>query len=345
MAPSRERRLARLGEELEESGLPLPAEHAGRDVLLDEIDHALRPAIHERHVPSCGTIIDPRTAASTWPTGTQLQITHLAVTETPPEHTRRFVDGLSSWLVRGVGHRDDEWLVFDRPAGSERDLVVLAEAFGAWIVQRHPAGAVRVVGDFGVLRWEGLRWDHAPPVSTWLGALGADRVEDPDGILEALLRLAVHDLGSLGIGALLILRDGGDRSGLMEARLPTPPPLQVGRASHLGPLRHALSQVDGAAFFDARGVLRHLGVELVPHPDVERPMAAWRGTRHSAALRYSRDDPHAVVIVVSEDGPVTVFRAGAVVTPAAPPGPGTAGTDTAASPHPDRLGSGATGGR
>ena len=37
-------------------------------------------------------------------------------------------------------------MVFDRPAGSERDLVVLAELFDATIVQRHPAVGVRVVG-------------------------------------------------------------------------------------------------------------------------------------------------------------------------------------------------------
>ena len=36
--------------------------------------------------------------------------------------------------------------MFDRPAGSERDLVVLAETMGATIVQRHPNGSVRIVG-------------------------------------------------------------------------------------------------------------------------------------------------------------------------------------------------------
>ena len=34
--------------------------------------------------------------------------------------------------------------------------------------------------------------------------------------------------------------------------------------------------------------------------------------RHTAARRYSYDDPGATVIVVSEDGPVTVFRNGEV---------------------------------
>ena len=38
------------------------------------------------------------------------------------------------------------------------------EAFGAVAVQRHPSGVVRIGGDFGVLRWDGLDWHHEPPV-------------------------------------------------------------------------------------------------------------------------------------------------------------------------------------
>ena len=37
---------------------------------------------------------------------------------------------------------------------------------------------------------------------------------------------------------------------------------------------------------------------------------AFRGTRHTSALRYSYDDPTATLIVVSEDGPVSVLRGG-----------------------------------
>ena len=35
--------------------------------------------------------------------------------------------------------------------------------------------------------------------------------------------------------------------------------------------------------------------------------------RHTAARRYSFDDPTATVIVVSEDGPVTVLRDGHIL--------------------------------
>ena len=73
-------------------------------------------------------------------------------------------------------------MVFDRPAGSERDLVVLAELFDATIVQRHPAGRVRVVGSFGVLRWHDFRWHHEPPARSLMNAVVTDDEHgDPDG--------------------------------------------------------------------------------------------------------------------------------------------------------------------
>ncbi|HLI73731.1 MAG TPA: diadenylate cyclase [Acidimicrobiales bacterium] len=318
------RRLERLAEELHEQGLPASAmDH--RAMLLEEVDRALRPEVHERYVPSSGVILVPTTEPERWSEATELVVSRNPLSGMPLSHARPFVDGLSSWLVRRNLSGQDEWLLFDRPAGSERDLVVLAQAMGAVIVQRHPSGVVRIVGDFGVLRWDGLRWHHEPPVSRWLDALSSDawsggRSGSPEGssggrdVLEAILRLAVHDLGSRGIGALLVYRPEDRPVTGMEVQPPPPPPLRVRKPTHLGPLRHALAQVDGAAVFDAAGVLRMLGVRLVPTRQAEGELAPWRGTRHTSALRYSYDDPSATVVVVSESGPISVVRAGAIVS-------------------------------
>jgi hypothetical protein len=284
-----------------------------RAALLEEVDHALRPTVHERRVASSGTILGPNADPGTWAAGTQLRISRLPVVQRPPEASRPYADGLSSWLLRQTDGGADEWLLFDRPAGSERDLVVLAAVLGATIVQRHPSGAVRVVGDFGVLRWEGLAWHHEPPVSTWVDAFaGLPSIGDPR-VLKAILAFAVHDLGSLGIGALLVYRVDDAPGPRMEEPVPTPPPLDIRTVSHLAPLRHALGQVDGAAVFSPDGVLRRLGVRLVPSRGSESAVAALGGTRHTSGLRYSYDDPSAIVIVVSEDGPVSVLLDGQVL--------------------------------
>ena len=307
-----DRRLRRLGEELVEAGLPPFADQLLLVLLLDEVDHALRPAVHERRVPSTGTIIQPTSPPDTWPRSTQLEIVHTPVGPQPLAAFRQFADGLSSWLLRRT-EGDDEWVMFDRPAGSERDLVVLAGAFAAIIVQRHPSGSVRMVGDFGVLRAEGREWHHEPPVATWIDALTTCGSAGDAGVLGAILEFAVHDLGAQGIGALLIYRPDDQPGPPVEERLPPPPLLSVRTPLHLAPLRHALAQVDGAAVFDRHGVLRQLGVRVVPSMAAEDTVEALGGTRHTSGRRYSHDDPAATVIAVSEDGPVTVLRNGAVL--------------------------------
>jgi hypothetical protein len=304
-------RLRRLAEELDESGLHVEGTAAFREMLLHEVDHALRPVIHEGRVASAGSILEPRSDPTTWAAGAQLEITRGPINQ-PLVHARRFADGLSSWLLRRTDGTN-EWVVFDRPAGSERDLVVLAGVFDASIVQRHPNGSVRVVGRFGVLRWQGFTWHHEPPVSRWIDAVTASAQHGDPAVLEAMLEFAVHDLGSRSIGSLLIYRPHPEPGPPVEERLPTPPPLQIRRASHLAPLRHALAQVDGAAIFDADGVLRQLGVRLVPSNTAEASVQPFRGTRHTSGRRYSYDDPLATVIAVSDDGPVSVLRNGEVL--------------------------------
>ncbi|MET0578229.1 MAG: diadenylate cyclase, partial [Ilumatobacteraceae bacterium] len=305
-------RLRRLVQELAEDGFELDGTDEWRTLLLFELDYALRPKIHERRVPSFGAIVAPTTDPAGWNGSTELTIAHQTLGETPLYAARVFADGLSSWLVRQHG-TPNELVVFDRPAGSERDLVVLAEAFGATVVQRHPNGAVRFVGDFGVLRWDGLGWHHEPPIASWIDSLRVCAYTGDRDVLETLLEFAVHDLGARGIGATLVYRPNDDEPLSYEVRLPTPPPLGILTPSNLAPLRHVLSQVDGAAVFDADGILRELGVRLVPSAEAETVVAGLRGMRHTSGRRYSFDDPVATIVVISEDGPVTVLRNGEVL--------------------------------
>jgi hypothetical protein len=311
-------RLRRLAEELVEEIGWAPEPNGASELVLEEIDRARRPNVHERRIVSSGVIVAPTTDPASWGPGTQLEILRGPLIATDPDGMRLFADGLSSWLVRAADGRPDEWMVFDRPSGSERDLVVIAEVLGATVVQRHPAGLVRVVDGRGVARWDGVGWHHEPPVSGWIDAITTGDAPGDTSVVRALLEFAVHDLGARGIGALLVYRPDGEPGPPVEARLPSPPPLEVLRATALAPLRHALGQIDGAAVFDAGGVLRDLGVRLVPSAEAEAEVDGLRGMRHTSARRYSYDDPTAMVIVVSEDGPVTVLRNGEQLGASAP---------------------------
>lgn len=310
-------RLRRLAEELLEAGLDLHG--ADGDLLVEEVDHALRPPVHERRVPSSGTVVHPTTDPATWEAGTALDIARMPTREQPLDAARRFADGLSSWLLRAPDAAT-EWLIFDRPAGSERDLRVIARTLGATVVQRHPGGVVRVVGELGVLRWNGYGWHHEPPPEHWIDIVRTCRDPRDIPLFRALLEFAVHDLGAHGIGALLVHREDDAPGPAVERRLPDPPPLRIDRPTDLAPLRHALAQVDGATVFDAAGVLRQLGVRLVPSSDAERSVDGFKGTRHTSGRRYSFDDPDAIVIAVSEDGPVSVFHRGKVLGRSQPGG-------------------------
>lgn len=303
-------RLKRLRDELVDEGIGVIEATSDVDAVLDELDYALRPPRHERRLPTYGSIVLPSVAIERWGDVTGLE-TELSVTTDRDDHdVRRYADGLVSWTVRdhgGVG----ALVVFDRATGSERDLVVVAEATGAIIVQRRPDSGVRVVGSFGVARWDGSGWHVEPPFGSWLQRASCGLPGDQGDILDPLLRFAVHDLGAAGIGALFVL--GGRADTGFEPRLAPPPPLHLDHPTDLGPLRHVLGQVDGAAVVDSTGVLRQLGVRLVPSEEAERSIPPLGGTRHTSARRYSFDEPDAIVVAVSEDGPVTVFRAGRVV--------------------------------
>lgn len=304
-------RLRRLVEELEEEGLgEMIADH--HDLVVEELDFALHPPLFERRIPTYGALIAPSTDPEEWVRSTELIPTRRRTEEFSDVHVRSFADGSSSWAVRREGGVD-ELVVFDRPAGSERDLVVLAEAAEATVIQRDTEGVVRLVGPAGVARHDLAGWHHEPHVSSWLDGIPDCREDGELTVLGKLLEFAVHDLGARGIGSLLVHRFVEDPVAAFETRLPAPPPLAIDRPADLAPLRHALAQTDGATIFDRHGRLRMMGVRLVPTPEAEAAIDPMRGMRHTSALRYSADDPRANVIIVSDDGPVTIARGGRVI--------------------------------
>lgn len=305
-------RRRRLIEELAEEGVGFIVPRGLDDEILEELDYALRPPVHERMVPSYGAMVGPTVEPEEWYITTQLTVSRRGTSGYGDPQVRRFADGFSSWAVRGPNGLD-EFVVFDRSAGSERDLVVLASASGARLVQRHHNGIVRVVGDFGVVRSDIAGWHHEPPLDSWIEGVPGCLHDGHRTVLAHLLEFAVHDLGARHIGSLLVLHPTADLPAIHEHRLPVPPRLHIERPHDLAPLRHGLAQSDGATVFDGTGTLRWMGIHLVPSRAAEEAVRPLGGTRHTSALRYSYDDPDAVVIAVSDDGPVTVMRQGHVV--------------------------------
>jgi len=299
----------RLEEELTELTGDLFADIDDPEPILEELSYAIRPPVHERRVPSYGAIVRPSLMLDRWTLRTEIGVAKRHVGDLPDSAVRRFADGISSFVIRGHDGVND-LVVFDRSVGSERDLTVLAEASGAAIVQRHPSGAVRAVGPFGVLRLLGFEWQLEPPIKRWLDIESCLMEPLSHNVLKRLLRFAIHDVAARHVGATFVIAENGVVSGAVERRYGRPPDFRIDRPSDLAPLYHVLGQVDGAAVFDHTGMLTELGVRLVPSTAAEAEVEPLGGTRHTSALRFSFDDPKATLVVISEDGPVTVMRAG-----------------------------------
>lgn len=307
-----ERRRRRLREELVDESVPLPLEGDLGAILLAELDHARHPEVHEGRVRPTGALVLPP-GRDLWP-GSDAEPLLLPLGEVELDESRRFADGRSSFVVRVVGD-GAALLTLGRPVAHESALVELAVGSGGLVVQRTETGRVRVVGGDGIVTWDGVRWtfkalagQYAAPLRRLLPAADRDA-------LDGLLELCVHRLSPAGVGATLVwtlddpaphARPGTDLGASLAS-----PPLRVDDDRHHAALVSAAAQLDRAILVGADGLVTRFGVSLAASARAEALVPPLGGTRHTSARRWSYDDPAAVVLVVSEDGPVTVLRGGA----------------------------------
>jgi hypothetical protein len=304
-------RLQRLREELAEEAVPAltsaPDELAG----LVELAYALRPPTHEGRVPAYGAVlVEKRLEGHALSLGS-LDAELVDVGRLDAALVRRFADGLRAFAVRsstGI----EQLLCFGRAMAREYDLVLLRGLVGGIVLQRHTSGQVRIYGPAGVVRWDGITWHHDATVDRLLQRLDAivDHIPTPD--LRLLLLFAVHELSPRRIGATLVWRPTTDLPPrhTTEPRYPRVPAVSLGQPGGPATVASALGQIDGAALLGPRGELLAIGVQLIASAEATANIDPIGGTRHTSALRYSYDDQDAVVIVVSEAGPVTLMHTG-----------------------------------
>ena len=313
-------RLQRLADELLDEGVPALDGAPDPVSALVELAYALRPQLHEGRVPTYGVLMPPvtptfdrehRIGADT--------IDLIDVAQLDVQFARRFADGVTSFAVRS-GDTITSIAGFGRNMADEYDLVGLQAQLGGLIIQRHPGGQVRVFGPHGVVRWNGITWHHDAPVDAWIERLATVTGDLPLDAVRPLLRFAIHELGGRRIGATLIWRptEHPPPARGLEPLVHHAPRLRLDHVGEEAAIAQALSQTDGAAIFDEEPALVALGIRLGPSPQAEAAVPAMSGMRHTSAVRYSYDNPHAVLIVVSEDGPVTLMHAGRAIAAADP---------------------------
>lgn len=296
----------RLAAELEDDGIVLDDEPAVAALVVEELDYARRVPMFEGRRPLYGAIVlgarpleDHDVGLDVVPVDTELAV------------ARTYADGRSSYLVRHP-ERALALACFDRPLQYEADLVRLQEATGAQIIQRTPVfGVIRLFRNGSIVVWDGSSWKARDSAATLLPRLQACAPGLPDGVAKGLLHLAIHWLSPGRVGATLVVHDGPpDPHSVDLASATEPPPLFVTNRRHYPALLSSLEQRDLATFVEPDGRVRAIGVGLRNSAAADAALPGDRGMRHRSAQRWSFDHPGAVLIVVSGDGPISVYREG-----------------------------------
>jgi DNA integrity scanning protein DisA with diadenylate cyclase activity len=301
----------RLREELDEDGIRLPRDEVLQDWIVEELDYARRIPIFEGRRPLYGSIVLPadRSIIKKRNDLEIVEVDHLEL-----DAARAFADGRSSFLV----HRPTVGTAlacFDRTVQYEADLVTIQEATGAHIVQRTAVlGVVRLFTDGAVVSWNGRNWETRPTAAAVFPSIMACSPQLDPAVARGVLELAVHWLAPARIGATFVVHEGPVRwTSLDTATGADVPALSLTNRRHYPAMFAALQQRDLATIVTAEGLVELLGVGLRSSREAEAATEADPGMRHRSARRFSYDEPTSTVVVVSEDGPVTVFRRGEAI--------------------------------
>lgn len=297
--------MERLRHELDDEGIVLPGDDDHSTLVLAELDYARHPLAHEGTPPRYGALLCSGELAL--PDDVE-PFAVIEVGEVPLGIARRLADGRSSFLARRSG-KPDRLVCFDRTREYQSSAVHLAETTGCLVLQRLGQGWVRLATPSGVATWDGMHWSMR-----LLPAALADRIhrvipQADEQVLRKLLELCVHWLGAGRVGATLIWRLDGDPRDLSHLGFGASveiPRLDLANHEHFSPLLNALGQFDRAALVDPSGRIETVCVQMTWSEEARLLISPYRGTRHTAALRFSADEPNAVVFVVSSSGPLSV---------------------------------------
>jgi sensor domain DACNK-containing protein/DisA checkpoint controller-like protein len=301
----------RLAEELDEDGIELAEHESVRELLLDELDYARRIPMFEGRRPLYGSFSMPPGMSISTAGGIAdlVPLDHL-----PREMARTFADGRSAFVV----NRHDEppvLVCFDRPVQYEAELVHLQEVTGARIVQRTAVfGQVRLFADRRVISWDGQNWTDRPTAAALLTTLRQCAPDLDPAVAHGMLDLAVHWLSPARVGATIVVHEQGfEWSSMDVATKFHAPNLSIKNRQHFPALFASLQQHDLATLVRGDGSVMYLGVGLRSSAEAERVVDSDRGMRHRSAQRFSYDHPSTTIAVVSDNGPVTIFRQGRAI--------------------------------
>lgn len=230
------------------------------------------------------------------------------------ELARMLADG-EEWLVLYEKDCFYGLIHFKKSLSSEIQLIRQFPICGGLIVLRNSAGMVKFFSGGGLTIHDNRRWYIKPNVkdAAWKVSQCIEGVNEK--VLNQILEFAFHLISpTIRVGSILVwfLRDQEiNRLNVVEQTDLSSFNLSIMNEDHSKIIFHLLSQIDGATFLSPKGDLIKTGIQLKYSNTSQELINEYRGTRHTSSLRFSYDWDDAVVITISEDGPVTVFSSGA----------------------------------
>jgi len=210
-----------------------------------------------------------------------------------------------------------------KPLDDELDVLRLMNATEGIVIKRRETGVVTLAWEGRVYTVRQREWLMRPPIDEHVAAAWQTCSSCLDSSfyerIRSLMELCWYVLSPRGIGTSLVwflsepskasltpwldLRRQYDLLGINLFE----------RRAH-SELVHLARHLDGAFAVGPKGQLIAGGAHLTVVPATEQLIGKYRGTRHTSARWYSYEHPETLVFTVSQDGSVTVFSDGAIIT-------------------------------
>lgn len=319
---------------------------AAFDIVCEEVVYARYVHVHEGYRPSYGCIVVPDLRAIGQTSGLTLaalrtpegpvdpaasrQDTNPLFTEDAGADLRLIVDGERTFLIRDPHGRTGLGSI-DSPA-DDLALLELCRRLTGVCVQRQRDGRIQLLMEGVVCINEGYDWRSLqtarqllPSVLTALSP-PAELLEEIAVHLSDIMDLCVHTLSPRGIGATLVWQIATHGPAGAVSNQPHRPPADLNLFDRQDrySIVALLASVDGACFVSRDGHISGYWAMLDPSTAAKALIGELGGTRHTSAKRYAFDEPGSLIIVVSADGPVSIFSDGAMLARLADPAGGLA---------------------
>lgn len=284
-------------------------------MVLEEAVYARHAPVHEGLRPRYGCVVVPEISGMPEHLTTDLRL----VDGDDLASVRPMVDGATTILVRDlVGGL----AILLADVDEELQLVDLLTTTKGVSIQRLDDGRMRIGTHGGVALNDGGDWSLRPSTGSVVRRLTLE-LAIPDNRVERmrelgkLLEFCFHSLSPYGIGATIIVNLQGpaeDLFGSLSDEGSTPGiSLNVFNRSDQVLLKNMLASEDGACMVASDGSLTRYASKLSFTAQAAELVAEHGGTRHTSSKRFSFDNPGALAVVVSADGPITLFCGGSAL--------------------------------